>query len=42
MGDVRPGFDVKAKNGSRMAPQSVEMAQNGLDDPPACDTGKEN
>ena len=42
MGDARPGFDVKAGNGSRMVPQAIEMAQNGLEIRRLAITGKEN
>jgi hypothetical protein len=39
MGDARPGFGIKV-SGSEMAPQAIEIAQNGLADPPPF--GKEN
>jgi hypothetical protein len=36
MGDARPGFGIKVReSGSEMAPQAIEIAQNGLADPAA-------
>jgi hypothetical protein len=36
MGDARPGFGIKVREGgSEMAPQAIEIAQNGLADPAA-------
>jgi hypothetical protein len=41
MGDARPGFGIKV-SGSEMAPQAIEIAQNGLADPAARNHWKEN
>ncbi|HXN73396.1 MAG TPA: hypothetical protein VN861_12690, partial [Candidatus Acidoferrales bacterium] len=35
LGDARAGIRLRTGNDSGMAPQGIEIAQNGLEDPPA-------